>query len=91
MSSVASDWVCTQCNSVNGYFEHFEDSEVGHISECKDCKFMEVYREDAETGKLIEDYAGYEHYYNKEKKNMKIYDITMSTSTAYKNSHRGNE
>jgi hypothetical protein len=27
-----------------------------------------VYREDAETGKLIEDYAGYEHYYNKEKK-----------------------
>jgi|TARA_R110000822_G_scaffold12402_1_gene44929 hypothetical protein len=68
MSSVASDWVCTQCNSVNGYFEHFEDSEVGHISECKDCKFMEVYREDAETGKLIEDYAGYEHYYNKEKK-----------------------
>jgi len=25
---------------------------------------MEVYREDVDTGKVVEDYAGYEHYYN---------------------------
>jgi hypothetical protein len=29
---------------------------------------MEVYREDVDTGKVVEDYAGYEHYYNNEQK-----------------------
>ena len=27
---------------------------------------MEVYREDVDTGKIIENYAGYEHYYNQQ-------------------------
>jgi len=29
---------------------------------------MEVYREDVDTGKVVEDYAGYEHYYNQQAK-----------------------
>ena len=27
---------------------------------------MEVYREDVDTGEIIEDYVGYGHYYNNE-------------------------
>jgi hypothetical protein len=30
---------------------------------------MEVYREDVDTGKIVEDYVGYEHYYNKQQAN----------------------
>jgi hypothetical protein len=66
MSSTVNDWVCTQCNSTNGFHEDFADDEIGYISECKDCKYMEVYREDTETGVVVEDYSGYDHYYNKE-------------------------
>jgi len=66
MSSISSDWVCTQCKNEKGYQENFNDSETGHILECTNCKYMEVYREDVDTGKVIEDYQGYEHYYNKQ-------------------------
>ena len=66
MSSMNSDWVCTQCKSEKGYQEDFNDSETGYILECPKCKYMEVYREDVDTGKIIENYQGYEHYYNKQ-------------------------
>ena len=61
MSSMSSDWVCTQCKSTKGYQEDFNDSEIGYILECKECNYMEVYREDVNTGKIIENYTGYEH------------------------------
>ena len=64
MSSVVEDWDCTECKSGKGVQEHFKDSEEGHILECRKCKYMEVYREDVETGDIIEDYQGYKHYYN---------------------------
>jgi len=43
-----------------------------------------VYREDVDTGKVVEDYAGYEHYYNNEKRedNMAKHKITDWTITA---------
>ena len=44
----------------------FKDTEEGYILECLNCKYVEVYREDVDTGKVVEDYAGYEHYYNNE-------------------------
>ena len=68
MSSMSSDWVCTECQSKNGFQEDFKDSEKGHVLECKDCKYMEIYREDVDTGKIVEDYKGYNHYYNSENK-----------------------
>jgi len=66
MSSFVQDWKCSKCKSNNACYEDFKDSEEGYIFECKDCKYMEVYREDVDTGKVVEDYAGYEHYYNNE-------------------------
>jgi len=66
MSSFVQDWTCSKCKSENASYEDFRDSEEGYIFECNDCKYMEVYREDTDTGKVIEDYTGYEHYYNKQ-------------------------
>ena len=66
MSSFVQDWKCSKCKSDNACYEDFKDSEEGYIFECKDCKYMEVYREDVDTGKVIENYAGYEHYYNQQ-------------------------
>ena len=66
MSSIVEDWECTECKDGKGFQEHFNDSEEGHIFECLKCKYMEVYREDVDTGKIVEDYVGYEHYYNKQ-------------------------
>ena len=68
MSSFVQDWNCNKCKSNNTCYETFKDSEEGSIFECFDCKYMEVYREDVDTGKIIEDYQGYEHYYNKKQK-----------------------
>jgi len=64
MSSIVEDWECTECKDGKGFQEHFNDSEEGHIFECLKCKYMEVYREDVDTGKIVEDYVGYEHEYN---------------------------
>ena len=66
MSSFVQDWKCSKCKSNNACYEDFKDSEEGYIFECKDCKYMEVYRENVDTGKVIENYAGYEHYYNQQ-------------------------
>ena len=59
MSSFVQDWKCSKCSSDNAYYEDFKD---------KDCKYIEVYREDVDTGKVIENYTGYEHYYNNQAK-----------------------
>ena len=67
MSSMSGEWQCTECNSLNAVHEDFRDDETGHISECLDCGFMDVYREKTDTGKIIEDYQGHNHYYNNEK------------------------
>ena len=69
MASFVQDWNCDKCKSKNAFYEDFKDSEMGHIFECKNCKYMEVYREDASTGEIIEDYKGYNHYYNNEQAN----------------------
>ena len=68
MSSTTTDTCCKQCNSTNAYSEEFDDEEIGTIEGCFDCGYYEVYREDAETGEVIEDYEGYEHPYSKEDK-----------------------
>jgi len=67
MSSICGDWICSECKSTDAVNENFNDSETGHISECYQCGYMEVYRENNHTGKVIEDYQGFNHYYNKEK------------------------
>jgi len=64
MSGLVQDWNCTQCKDGKGFQETFKDTEEGYILECLNCKYMEVYREDVNTGKVVEDYTGYEHYYN---------------------------
>ena len=69
MSSIVEDWECTECKDGKGFQEHFNDSEEGHIFECLKCKYMEVYREDVDTGKIVEDYVGYEHEYNNQQAN----------------------
>ena len=66
MSGLVQDWNCTQCKEGKGFQETFKDTEEGYILECLNCKYMEVYREDVDTGKVIENYAGYEHYYNQQ-------------------------
>ena len=38
---------------------------------CDDCGYYDVYRENAETGEIIEDYQGHEHDYAKEDKEKK--------------------
>ena len=68
MSSNVTDTCCTQCNSNRAYSEEFHDDEIGTIAGCFDCGYYEVYREDAESGEIIEDYAGYNHAYAKEDK-----------------------
>ena len=68
MSSSTTDTCCTQCNSTNAYLEEFDDDEIGSIEGCFDCGYYEVYREDTETGEVIEDYAGYDHAYAEEDK-----------------------
>ena len=68
MSSTVSDHCCKECNSTNAYSEVFNDDEVGTIEGCFDCGYYEVYREDYETGEIIEDYQGYDHHYAKEDK-----------------------
>ena len=64
MSSLVQDWDCTQCKEGKGFNETFNDTEDGYILECNSCNYMEVYREDVETGNIIENYSGYNHYYN---------------------------
>lgn len=64
MSSLVQDWDCTQCKDGKGFNETFNDTEDGYILECNLCNYMEVYREDVETGNIIENYSGYNHYYN---------------------------
>ena len=61
MSSTTSQWDCPECKSTNGVNEDFRDDEIGHISECFACGFHDVYREDSETEKVIEDYQGYKY------------------------------
>ena len=68
MSSMTGEWCCTECGSHNAYQETFSDDEVGHIKGCQDCGYYDVYRENAETGQVIEEYQGHEHYYAKEDK-----------------------
>ena len=69
MSSFVQDWNCDKCKSENAFYENFKDSETGYIFECNNCKYMEVYREDTNTGEIIEDYKGYDHYYNNKQAN----------------------
>ena len=71
MSGFVQDWDCTQCKDGKGFQETFKDTEEGYILECLNCKYMEVYREDVDTGKVVEDYVGYEHYYNNEQESKK--------------------
>tara|TARA_A100001201_G_scaffold137527_1_gene127488 strand:- start:751 stop:954 length:204 start_codon:yes stop_codon:yes gene_type:complete len=63
MSSNTGRWCCTECKSYNAYIETFSDDEIGHIMGCKDCGYYDVYRENAVTGEIIEDYQGYDHEY----------------------------
>ena len=69
MSSFVQDWNCNKCKNENAFYENFKDSETWYIFECNNCKYMEVYREDTNTGKIIEDYKGYDHYYNNKQAN----------------------
>ena len=66
MSSSSGDWKCSECKSINAYKETFNDEEEGHIKGCWDCGYYDVYREDIETGKVIEEFTGFNHYYAKE-------------------------
>ena len=68
MSGMTGEWRCTKCKSDNAYQETFSDGEDGYIYGCFDCHYYEVYREDSETGEVIEDYKGYDHYYAQEDK-----------------------
>jgi len=62
MSSMTEEYRCTECGSENAYEETFNDTESGHIIGCDDCGYYDVYRENR-SGKVIEEYQGYEHYY----------------------------
>jgi predicted nucleic-acid-binding Zn-ribbon protein len=64
MSSVIGDTSCRDCGSENAYLEEFRDSEEGYIEECSDCNYTVVYREDVATGRVIEDYRGFDHFYS---------------------------
>ena len=63
MSSMVGEWICTECGA-DGYHESFSDDEVGHIDTCNKCGYVDVYREDAESGEVIEDYSGCDHDYS---------------------------
>ena len=71
MSSFVQDCKCSKCNSDNAYYETFSDDEEGHIMGCEDCGYYDVYREDAETREVIEEYKGYDHYYAQDDKDNK--------------------
>ena len=71
MSSMTGNWVCTECGSDNAYQEDFNDDETGHIMGCQDCGYYDVYREDRDTGEVIEEYAGYDHEYARDDKDNK--------------------
>ena len=62
MSNITGEYCCTECGSENAYEETFNDTESGHIIGCDDCGYYDVYRENR-SGKVIEEYQGYEHYY----------------------------
>jgi len=62
---------CTNCGSDNAISETLSDSETGHIDECADCNYTVVYREDADTGRVIEDYQGFTHEYSGQYKALK--------------------
>ena len=62
---------CTNCGSDNAISETLSDSETGHIDECADCNYTVVYREDADTGRVIEDYQGFTHEYSGQYKAVK--------------------
>ena len=67
MSGTVSQAQCTECDSDNCYSEDFRDEETGHIIGCDDCGYYDVFRMNTDTGKIIEDYKGYKHYYTQEK------------------------
>ena len=71
MSSSTGEWCCTECGSHNAYQETFSDDEIGHVMGCQDCHYYDVYREDAETGEVIENYQGYDHQYAQDDKDNK--------------------
>ena len=63
MSSSVNAWICTECGDEEAMNESFNDSEKGHILECvKGCGYLEIYREDAKTGKILQNYSGYKPY-----------------------------
>lgn len=66
MSSMTSDATCTNCGSTNAYHETFEDDEIGSITGCFNCGWYEVYREDADTLEVLEDFGGVGHAYAQE-------------------------
>jgi hypothetical protein len=41
---------------------------------CNDCGYYDVYRENADTGDIIEEYQGHGHYYAQEDKDNKEKD-----------------
>ena len=67
MSATVSQAQCMQCDSDNCYSEDFRDDETGHIVVCEDCGYSDVFRYNTDSGKIIEDYQGYKHYYTQEK------------------------
>ena len=67
MSSTVCDSICNNCKSNNAVKETFNDEETGYIFECYDCKYMEVYRKNIDSEEVIEDYSGFDHYYQGEK------------------------
>ena len=66
MSSMTNHGICRNCESTNAYHETFEDDEVGSITGCFSCGWYEVYREDADTLEVLEDFEGYGHPYAQE-------------------------
>ena len=67
MSSMVSDVTCTQCKSQDAVYEEFNDDETGHIFSCNSCNYTEVYRENVDSGEVVEDYSGYKHPYSLDK------------------------
>ena len=63
MASMVSDSICTECKSDDAIYEEFNDDETGNIFECNSCNYMKVYRENVDSGDVVEDYSGFDHYY----------------------------
>jgi len=63
VSSITQDTSCSKCKSSNAYTEQFNDDETGEITQCFDCNYIECYRKEIGSGKVVEDYQGYNHYY----------------------------